>query len=161
MRLSSERIKVAGEVGKLRGLETAERLQSHILKGRMTKEDALSVLKLEKQYIMEKVCESSTAAEQATLGGELEGIKKGIENIEETVPVLVEGMLFTDLEDGASLLSSCKVNLRTRQVQGIARSAGTPEIEAIIIDNQEFLVVNSKTRANIMQEEREEHVFWY
>ena len=158
--ITEEKIRISGDNGKYRALETVERLINHINKGRMTKKNALTILNIDKQYLMEKVCGATDAEERAKYSGELEGIKTGVELIEETEAVLIEGQLFTGLEQGG-LLSPCMINLRTRQIQGITRSECCPDMEAVIIEDEEFLVVDNAIKANIIQEEIGDTVFWY
>mgnify|MGYP004732418707 CR=1 FL=1 len=158
--ITEEKRNIIEENAKYRGLETAERLISHIRKGRMTKDNALAFLELEKQYLKEKVCEACRANEKAEYTGELEGIKIGEGIIRDIAPVLVEGQLLTELDKGI-LITPCKVNLNTGQVKGVARSECCPDMEAVIIEDEEFLVVGCRVQAEIAQEETGEKVFWY
>jgi hypothetical protein len=158
--ITEEKRNIIEENAKYRGLETVERLISHIRKGRMTKNNALAYLKLEKQYLKEKVCEACRANEKAEYTGELEGIKIGEEIIREINPVLVEGQLLTELDEG-TLITPCKVNLNTGQIKGVVRSECCPNTEMVIIDSHDFLVVDCRVKAEITQEETGEKVFWY
>lgn len=160
IKILDEKTRITGETGKYRGLETVERLVSNVNKGRMTKKEAMSYLLCEKQYLMEKVCGATDAESRARYTGELEGLTIGKPYIEQALDTLVEALLLTELDEGC-LMTECKANIRTGQIQGITRSESCPPVEMVIIGDDEYMVVSDRCEARILQETTGDTVFWY